>query len=139
MVEFQNILDDFEELLIRGFRENALITPDTLVGVEAAYELVSHYADEKVKLDSVSMLRFGELSFFNELYRLQSGLVLGSEHPGFDEVLKHVTISNQLVRLGDEFIRLLKLGEAGRTISIQEFENLNMPVSYTHLTLPTKA
>lgn len=122
MVEFQNILDDFEELLIRGFRENALITPDTSVGVEAAYELVSHYAIEKVELDSTTRLRFAELTFYNELYRLQKGVISASKYPGFLSVLQDLEVAPDLLRLGNEFLRLLEVEEAPEFLSLEELE-----------------
>ena len=126
MVEFQNILDDFEELLIRGFKENALIIPDTAVGVEAAYQLVSYYANEKVELDSNTLLRFAELTFYNELYRLQSGVISASEYPGFKSVLKDREVAPDLLSIGYEFLSLLEVEEAAVFLSLKELELLDI-------------
>ena len=55
------------------------------------------------------------------------------------ERLKHVTVLNAQAEAEQDLVRQVKQAEADETRSKHKAVEINNPVSYTHLTLPTKA
>ena len=70
-LEFRKILDDFEEVLIEGFYENASFEGDSLIGVEQKFELVRYYASQIDNGPQDLRARWVSLDLLNTLYMVQ--------------------------------------------------------------------
>lgn len=130
--QFAGILDDFEEVLIRGFTENSELVGDSLIGVDRKYELVKHYADALDPSQSILVNRWKHLKLFHLLYQLQRSR-------GWDDEVSLSELKQMLSKdfgsldpgvlvLAKEFNEVLRVELAPDGISLAELDSMSLSI-----------